>query len=359
MKIRNRPLEVRTHFRFRNLVQTEGIAIVLSRLLPTWPRLNLGIALHALRLWGPEARFNRANHDSPFNNRIFTGRELLCLFLDDHWYRKFLVNNEPILTDDLHGIKVRQRATEGGFEGEIAHSGALLAVCGELGLASNFFVRTRTREAYLKELITSAAASFVVTEELEWLLEVIARYIEFDYQPTWQNRWGREVSLQAGVDVLLSQSYNKGACVGGHVPYCFTQLISLNQLAPILRKDQVLSMITRLQATFDRLVSTQDASGAFTPSWTEQSDPSSSSIPSGTTELFDVTGHHLEWIAYAPLEVLLDSESISRACRFLTTGIAEVDDFTIAFNYGSFSHSASALLALAGIESRGAWRLLN
>ena len=74
-------------------------------------------------------------------------------------------------------------------------------------------------------------------------------------------------------------------------------------------------------------------------------------------EVILATGHHLEWLALAPVEVQPPRESIIRAAQWLVQAMREVDARTLDIDYGPFSHAGRALSLWRGNEAFPAWQM--
>jgi hypothetical protein len=115
-------------------------------------------------------------------------------------------------------------------------------------------------------------------------------------------------------------------------------------LSSVVRK----KILARLRTLSDSLEQTQLSYGAwgrnyYGPASTERDREATES----SIDQFVVTGHHLEWIAEAPLECRPNRASIESAARFLCKFTDECSAMTIRGTYGPFTHAARAVLMLS------------
>lgn len=158
------------------------------------------------------------------------------------------------------------------------------------------------------------------------------------------------------VDKLLSEPYGNGACGGCHKPYALVNILRADEQYPILSaqaRSEALDWLRRLSQLLER---SERSQGGWDLSWpgTESSDRI------WGDEVFDritVVGHHLEWIALAPLSVRPMDEVVQRAVSALVTDIKTVPNRGRR-SYKSqlpCSHAARALCLLHGSEPYQLW----
>jgi hypothetical protein len=63
-----------------------------------------------------------------------------------------------------------------------------------------------------------------------------------------------------------------------------------------------------------------------------------------------VTGHHLEWIAVAPVELRPSAKAVRQAIQFLLTTLSSQSPEYYYDNYAPVSHAVRALVLLSGID---------
>ncbi len=195
-----------------------------------------------MRLWGADAIFDTERYRVPFSSRVYTGRELLSLFLDDHYFRRFVVSVDPIMRVTDNGVMVEESSTRLRMEGELVHVDKLLRACAEIGIAPSVFVRASNGESSVGEMVRFSIARFDARQELEWTLEALARYIV--PAPGWTNRFGEAFTFDDAIQILVERKRGEGPCLGIHVPYVLAILLRLDDGYRFLRNSSRL-LVTR------------------------------------------------------------------------------------------------------------------
>lgn len=342
---------------------TEGqLAPILAKLIPTWESFKVSKAIHALRLWGPDATFGDPKSASPFHTRVFTGRELLGLFLDHRQYLRSVHATSPILEDSDDGVIVRYKSASRRLEGDLAHVDKLLRVCGELDIPSDFRIRTPGRETTLREVVRGAVANFDASQELEWSVEAFARY--FEDAKSWTNRFGETFGFDEAVQALAGRGVGKSPCFGTHLPYALTMLYRLDDSVPRLGRASKETIRALLRGFSDDLERSQRDDGSWPMTWSggvvlspevrRNEDPAVD-----LTLRLTVLGHHLEWIGFAPEDLRPGLASIRRAVDFALESFHRVPLSIVEDQYHALTHLGKALCTFAGVRHTESDRLLR
>ncbi len=149
---------------------------------------------------------------------------------------------------------------------------------------------------------------------------------------------------------LLSIPYGKGSCAGCHVPYTVVVILQLDADSNVLSAEVRRSAIEWLKSLSHVLETSQLSLGGWDENWAGGKPPFV--WGDNVMDRITVTGHHLEWMALAPPEVLPSRETISRAIHALKTDVVELTripgrSFKVIL---PASHAARALALMKGVD---------
>lgn len=343
---RNVPWNIAPRYDVPQIATDEQLLAVLERLKPqAGPETNQ--LIHALRLWGPAAEFG---DDS------LSGQAMLAFCLDDRQFCSLAGGETPPLVQvSTAGARVRSYRPGDDFarSGSL-HPDDLLATLAESGVPLDTEVTTRDGATSVRALLETALRRYHVDQfEHEWTAICYARYLF----PTdrWTNDYGQSVRMETLVRRLMDEDLWRGVCLGTHRLEALVVLLRADEqaggLTPRLRQ-QIIEHLTQVSR---RLVQSQHTTGYWNQHWHEQTDPATRE--SGTrAEQILATGHHLEWLALAPPEVLPPREVLVRAGQWLVRAIQEVDEETLRVEYGPFTHAGRALCLWRGRSPWEVWQ---
>ncbi|MGE3819673.1 MAG: hypothetical protein AB7I30_09575 [Isosphaeraceae bacterium] len=341
-----------------DLVDPAAVRSVLARLIPTWSVFKVSNAVHALRLWGPDAVFDGERHPSPFGKRIFTGRELLGLFLDHRQYRRLVRSGASLMRATDHGVVVTAGSARVNMEGDLIHVDKLLRTCADVNVLPSTFIRTIDAEATVADLVRGSVATFDASQELEWTVEALARYIA----PVrgWVNRFGERFTFDDAVAVLTGRTLGRGACLGTHVPYVLCVLLPVDAVTSILKPRFHAAAIDYLRGIRRRLLDHRRENGRWGGDWAPAGEEEVRIVGRDADEpaRVTVTAHHLEWAAIAPPVARLPDELIRHASGYLVEFMRRLDDAEVNDYYPVLTHAARALCHFAGIDPLDGFKLL-
>lgn len=358
-----RPMPVPPH-PVSGVIEDDELHSVLTSVEPFFDRrltldaFPVHLVVHALRLWGTGVIPGRGR--AVGGQEIvdgLTGKEMVETLLSHEAFTKYSKVRAPgLLRRSTAGVE----AIVGGdysFSASqvVPHLGKLTHVAAEVGLASDQPITTL--EGYrgtLSELIADDAIRCVAGVELEWLVSGISRYATSD-RP-WTNRFGLRCTFDDLANLVLDTRPGTGACDGIHVPYAVAILLRVHERLPILKgetRDRARRFLTRLSA---HLTEHQRVDGDWGWDWAD-------GLPRGvvTPKLLGVlgeplpttvlvTGHHLEWMAIAPIDCRPGDEVIRRAARALIRIWPEFDG-QLRNNWHLYdlgTHAARGLWLLSG-----------
>ncbi|MGO9471242.1 MAG: hypothetical protein ACLQIB_47485 [Isosphaeraceae bacterium] len=341
---------------FADSISTARLKVVLARLLPTWDKFRIDKSIHALRLWGHRAVFDINKYPSPFGTRVFTGRELLTLFLDDAFFRAVTRGRaEPlsVLTND--GVRLDYSPSV-SFVGGLGHIDKLLRVCGELGITAETGVRTRNGESNVGQILQYAVSHFDLGQELEWSLEALARYLV--PLPGWTNRFGETFTFDKVTQYMCDRRMGEGACFGTHLPYTLCVVLGLDRRENFLSRSIARRAEEHLRSISGCLETHQTEDGTWPHRWAAGTAASRSNKDDSHFAALTLVGHHLEWIAIAPPECRPSERCVRKAIAFALDVAERLPTAEINNNYHLFTHIGRALCLLAGVEVLEAYRVL-
>ncbi|ADB15773.1 hypothetical protein Psta_1090 [Pirellula staleyi DSM 6068] len=326
----------------------EQLSDVLDRVKPPRTAPLTNNLIHSLRLWGTDADF--------FDPKVLSGKQMLGYLTDDAKFREIVGENAPpLLQRTSEGITIR------GFEDgtnsrdtSSYHNDDLLATYAESGLARDYPLALRDDKATINDLLATSLRRFHLDRlEYEWTAITYARYV-FP-QPMWSNKFGETITLDLLIDELVKAPPEHGPCNGLHRLEAMTVLCRIDDDLQKLTPKQRMKMLVYMKRVSLLLEQTQSRDGFWSRSW---STGQSSDVDTKST-VYDkilVTGHQIEWLAYAPPEVQPPQETIVRAGQWLCRTLTELDDKAIVDHYGPYSHAARALCLWRSTTPYDAWR---
>lgn len=343
---RRKPTHIRPSDDFGELFPEEDLRRFLIDMAPTWDTFKITRALHAFRLWGPDAVFPHAEFSSPFGTKVFSGRELQTLLLDQQSSRRLNPGGIPLLYSTRFGVgTVVDSSRHGNFSGVLAHYDDLLLACAIIGLGTDTRIRTKDAEATIGELVGDSVARFDSSQELEWTTAALALYLA--PRRAWTNRYGVEFSFDDAAELLLKQTQRGSACLGIHVPYALVCLLRVDDQHAILdasSREEIRKYLRRI-STF--LVESQGHDGLWRVGISGERPESSTTFESLFLAVTS-TGHHLEWIALAPRELRPPQKSVAKAAKGILRRVNFIIPEMRSELYCPLTHVARALCLLRG-----------
>ncbi len=336
------PRQIEPKYDRPEVVDDEQLTRVLSKLRPRLrggkPQINH--VDHALRFWGVEARFDDVD--------VSSGEELRRLLLDHRTFvaawgdktKPFLL---PRTRDESELLAFRTKAGSASAS-HVDHTLAALAEC---GTPLDYPVLTPMGEVPLRAAFDQAFHEFSLNQvEYEWSTLVFLHYLP--QVPSWFTTEGQRVTWDLLAERLMRQRLAHGVCYGEH---------RLHALALMLRADEEFGwlgpgsrqrILAHLRDATDRLVKTQQAEGSWDGRWpgTEWDGPQPENAVGPLGSLADrllVTGHTLEWWAFAPAEVLPPDDNLIRASQWLVTTIDGLSEAEVQRYYTFLSHAGRSL----------------
>jgi hypothetical protein len=324
------------------LVSPKELAEVLQYLEPNWEYHRAGDLLHALRLWGPQARFPaQAAFVVPAGVRPLSGADMLRFFQEEQEFRRWYPLSPPYFFPGRQGWSARigERNT---IEYNL-HVDDFLALAAECRLPLDTLFHWGGQTFTLADLFAASFYWYHPQQELEFTAVAYGHYVRGG--ASWLNRFGQRYTLEDVAAQVLALAPARRACYGTHVPYALVILWRAGEEAGVLSAAMRQRLWERMQYFSRRLVQTQRAAGWWDASW-------AGPISGGQDleELVTCPGHHLEWLALAPAEVCPPLEVVRRAAQQLFAFLREPDVrvLSAAKQYAPTSHAARALVLWSG-----------
>jgi len=329
----------------------EQLHELLRKMRPPTGAPDTNLWIHALRMWGPEAKFNDPN--------IPDGQTMLGYYLDDRVFQRLAGDDTPPLFEiDEHGVRVRPyfEADDHQRTGAV-HVDDLLATMAESGVTLDTPLVTRDGETTVRALLDRAMLHFHRDQhEYEWSLISYARYVfpELD----WTTKYGERVTVDEVVDELIEQDPRNGICGGTHRLEALVVLNRVDEQYNVLPRRTKRKLLGHLQEMSRRLVASQYPDGQWGKNWSLGAEALEQD-PGLIDDQILATGHHLEWLALAPPEIQPPRETIIRAGQWIARTMNDMEQADLHRRYGPFTHAARALCLWRGMEPYPMWQRLE
>lgn len=342
LPLRQTPRIVTPRSNWADLIPEEDLVSLLSKLEPFWEYRRASDILHALRLWGPGARFpHRPAFAAPPGVKAPGTDELMGFFLDENSYRKSYDDLPPYFFRSAYGVGIRG----GDDSGTTVHEDDFLHLAAELGLRLNTRFHWGDRDFTLADLFAHSFKRFDPQQELEFTAIAYAHYLLPGAK--WSNRFGRTYTIDDLAERLSANDLANGSCYATHVPYSIAILLAVDEQETLLSERARGKLKERLRSFSRALEESQGAAGWWGRNWIRER--GAAATEPEEVEWVRATGHHLEWIALVRPELRPRDAVVKRAISFLLplTRISTREQ-TLAYHYTVSSHAARALVLLAG-----------
>lgn len=331
------------------VVSDEELAAVLRQVQPRFSaeRLEPNFVEHALRAWGVDAEFQ--------DPRLPSGEGLKSVLLDHGRYvTSWGEQTEPLLLERPRGIAIRW----GREPGASLHHDHLLASLTEAGVPLDEPVfapgrRDMTLEAILQESLRDFALD---EQEVEWSAMAFALWLPPVAE--WQTFDGRRMTFDRIARRLVRGHKQLGVCAGTHRVYSLMLLWRLDrEVHDGILSDAVAADVYRyLETVRDLLSECQFEDGRWPSNWSAGRRAVENPIPDDVHRQVVSTGHHLEWLAIAPLELHPPRERIYRAADWIIRQTINEPPESIHRNYTFYSHVGNALALWRKTRPAEFWR---
>ena len=320
------------------VVSDEELAAVLKKILPRFSRDHLrpNLVEHALRTWGCSIEFT--------NPEIISGPEMKDFLTDmakfvDSWGK----NTNPLMIANDDGIHVRFAEDRSGS----VHHDHTLAALTEAGLSLDDSVFTTAREMHIRNIVIEAMRDFRLDErETEWSVMSFALWLAPQKTAVWHNGEGRRITFDMLAERLMRNHKRDGVCLGTHRVYSLMLLVRLDDQNPgqLITQETRAQIMKYLTTVRDLIAASQRADGSWTSNWAVGAESESKADPGEPmSKRVIATGHHLEWLSIAPIELHPPREQILKAADWLIANVEKTPQDEIDTNYTFYSHVGKAL----------------
>lgn len=325
-----------------DVIDDEQLRRTLTKLLPrlSGQKPPINQVDHALRFWGVDAKFENAE--------VSSGEDLRRLLLDHRafaaaWGSKTKPFLLPQTRDESELLAFRTKAGD-ATASHVDHTLAALAEC---GTPLDYPVLTPIGELPLRAAFDQSLREFSLNQvEYEWSTLVFLHYLPDT--ASWFTSEGQRVSWDLLAERLMRQRLAQGVCYGQHRLHALTLMLQADDEFHWLSSEMRQRILTYLRSTTERLVQTQHADGYWDGRWpgTEWDGPQPDNVVGPLGSMADrllVTGHTLEWWAFAPEHVLPPNENLIRAAQWLVKTIDGLSDAEVQRYYTFLSHAGRSL----------------
>lgn len=213
--------------------------------------------------------------------------------------------------------------SEGALAGRAeGHYGQLLKALAQAGVPSSTPVTTASqRNGTVADIFQDAVLRFSYADELEFIACALALWLP--PHRTWRNQFGEEFSFDELTSALLHAPRGDGPCGGCHLPYSIAIILRVDETHSLLSEEVRRDALRWLNETVELLRVRQMPSGGWNRSWSGTLNVG----PIMGIDLLDrvtITGHHLEWMALAPIEIRRQEGMLRAAVKSLASDLAEL-----------------------------------
>jgi hypothetical protein len=327
--------------------ELEQVAVAL--LPPTMPAYPLALVLHAIRLWGVEARFRTRR----FSFSSWRGRWGRCMFqclTDERAFHRWCNTRVPwLFVANEYGLKVRTASDVGfGYDWLSTHPGKYLQVMGELGTSSEQPIQLADAGQqiwFLRDVVEDDARNVHLGVHPEFILNGLIRYLGIS---TWENKFRQRMSFDRIVHRLTEVPMGQGVCFGSHVPMALAIIRAIHETYGVLTDTAARLCEVRIRNITKQLIVSQKSDGEWTWQWGNQQSARGFSWGTDILDNLCVTGHMLEWMSLVPETLRPEPGVMARACRFVCRALGVVHAALASdwHNYLPASHAARAVMLL-------------
>ncbi len=344
------PLFITPLYNDPSVVSEEDLARVLKKIRPKFPEKGRkpNFVEHALRAWGVTATFT--------DPAVMSGVEMRDFLLDHSryaasWSGDDYHTGEPLLIDKPRGIAIRWE----GRQDTSVHHDHLLASLTEAGVSLDTRVYPPSgRQLTFYTVLQEALRDFRPEDrETEWSTMAFALWLP--PVKSWQAR-GRTVTFDMLAERLMRGQKEKGVCVGTHRVYSLMLLWRLDQEQDIITDETSEKIFAHLKDVRDLLLVSQFPDGHWPPNWPDGKAAVDNPRQEEPHRDVIATGHHLEWLAIAPLELHPPREMVQKAARWLIENTTSQSDEEIYDKFTFYSHVGNALALWRQTHPAEFWR---
>lgn len=343
------PYRVRPLYNRPDLVNDADLRAVLEKVRPMFPRRGTksNYIEHALRVWGKDAMFA--------DDAVWSGAEMVDYLTDHAKYKLAWDQPVTLIEPRPEGLAIRW----GRDLGASVHHDHWLASLTEAGVSLDHPVFGPGRaNNTLKDVLNESLRDFELDErEVEWTAMAFGLWLP----PTrdWIGRDGRVFSFDMLAKRLTRGDCQWGVCAGTHRVYSLMLLVRLDDEHDILSDEGRAIAWRYLEHTRDMISQSQYDDGRWATDWPLGEASKSNPIDEPLHKQVIATGHHLEWLSIAPVELHPDPETIAKAMKWIIATTRERTPEEVLGHYTFYSHVGAAVANWRSEHPADAWRRLE
>lgn len=145
---------------------------------------------------------------------------------------------------------------------------------------------------------------------------------------------------------LMRNHKRDGVCLGTHRVYSLVLLVRLDDQSDgqLITKETHGQIMEYLASVRGLIAASQRPDGSWTSNWTDGAEAETRADPGEPmSKRVIATGHHLEWLSIAPVELHPPREQILKAADWLIANIEKTPQDEIERDYTFYSHVGKAL----------------
>lgn len=264
-----------------------------------------------------------------------------ALFLNDETFRDYYRGGGPWLNNNGDGPIVVQKYPNSDANGE-THPDEFLSVLAECRVGLREPVYVGAAVFTVDDLLRRSTERYVPSADSAFSTVAIGTYLATSGGFTTKSHdW---VSFDTMLDTVTSQPLGGGPCHGTHNCYAVAAMLNLQRSSSVLSPSMQRRANKYLEEVASHLAAAQHHDGAWRADWPSgtASGPPMLAEP-GWGDAILVTGHHLEWMALVPFEVL-PPERLGPAMLFVAAALERVAPEEVRDAYPQWSHAMRALI---------------
>lgn len=303
--------------------------------------IDLSLALHLMRLHGPNFQIAVTNKGTPFT--------VLSVLCDDRIGSHFFGAAPMTVTD--WGVRYSGPDSYGqprkGWRSVESHRDHLLAVMAETGVPLSQEIRTSRGEFTLRDVLSDSLAQFHLSQrELAWTAYAYTFYLP--PQRTWINRYGEQFSFDDVATELLNRPLASESCSGMHL---VSALLAVSCIASegidIISSETQVRIDDRLAEWLSLAIANQHYNGSWNPEWWDNNLSARHSLSRSDATADELcliaTSHITEWLFALPNRFRVPEDTMIKATHWLLSRIRSASEEEMIDQYCGYSHACTIL----------------
>ncbi len=346
------------------LISDEDLHAVLDKVLPRFSQHHIrpNYVEHALRIWEVDCKFRVPAEVviDPDVPRLMQGSEL-TEFLTNHarFLASWSTTAEPLLIEEPEGGVAIRWGVDDSVPLEIRNGASVhhdhwLACLTEGGITLDHKVFTPSHsQRNINDALQQSLRDFRLDErEVEWSGLAFAMWLA--PEKGWTNKEGREITF----DMLcrrLMRGTHWGVCSGTHRVFSLMAILRLDDEHHMLSPAMHAEVYHYLEGVRDQITACQFEDGHWPSNWAEGKAALDKPVEDVLSKKVIATGHHLEWLAIAPIELHPPRDMVRKAARWCIDTTKNMPQEQVSAQYTFFSHIGGALARWRKTRPKAFW----